>query len=280
MAGVRRTRVFLVYGALVFWALFILVPMVWVVLTSLKESQVIFAYPPQFAFAPTLQSYRTLLFSGSEVSGLHFQRYFWNSVMVAMGTTILTVLVAALAAFALGRFLFFGRKLVSTVILTTRLLPPIAAIIPLFLLMSSLGVLDTRFALITAYTALNLPLAVLILTTFFARIDREIEEAAQIEGAGTLRIFWSILMPLIAPGIVSAGISTFIVAWNDFSIAFVLTNENAATLPLLVVSFVTDIGTLWGPMSATGTLMLVPPIVFVVFFSRWLLDTFTVGPIK
>jgi multiple sugar transport system permease protein len=231
-------------------------------------------------FHPTLESYEMLFVSGHHAMAFDMKRLFFNSTVVAVVTSIMTLTTSCLAAYSLSRFRFAGRKFLAFLIIATRMLPPIATTVPIFLLMNSLKLVDSHFALIASYTAINIPFAVWMLRGFMDEIPTDLEEAAMIDGCSRLQALVRVTLPLVAPGVAATAVFAFLLAWNDFALALILTNKEAKTLPLIVVSFITEEGILWGPMAAAATLILLPPVVFVVLAQRHLARGLTLGAVK
>lgn len=257
-----------------------IIPIIWVVLTSIKPPIHTFKIPPEFIFKPTTEGYRMLFFESQHSIGINVFKSLKNSVIIAVISTAVTLFIGSFAAFSLVNFHFKFRKTISFAILATRMLPPIGTIVPFFLLINSLGILDTHIALIMAYTALNLPLTVWMLRGFMADIPSSLIDAALIDGCTYFMLMGRVYVPVILPGLVSTGVFSFLLSWNDFAIAMALTQSNARTLPLLAMSFITEEGILWGPMAGAITMTIIPPIIFVVLTHRGLAKGLTFGAVK
>ena len=263
-------------------AIFIVVifPVVWVFLTSFKSGKLVFDLPPVWIFNPTLDNYKYLLFESRFALGVNILQNMKNSIIVAFGSTLLAILASMYAGYALSRFRFKGKKSFSLFIIATRMLPPIGTMIPFFLLINSLHLIDTYSALIIAYTALNIPLATWMLRGFLDEIPTELDEAAIIDGCGNNKTLWTIIAPLSAPGLMATSIFSFVLSWNDFTLANVLTKREARTLPLVVSSFLTEEGVQWGPLSAAAMLVFLPPIIFFCCTYKHLAKGLTLGAVK
>lgn len=253
---------------------FLLFPVYWMVSTSLKTTNQTFAIPPVFIYEPTLQHYQEILGEGAVPRSLA------NSLIVAIGATSLAVLLGAPAAYALARFDFRGKADLWFWFISNRFLSPIVVAIPFFLLARDLNLLNTRLALILVYLTFNVPLVVWLCTDQFRLIPKEVDEAALVDGATQWQTFFRINLPLAAPGIAVSAILCFLFSWNEFLFAFVLTREEARTAPVEANNFVTDFGIRWGPMMATGTLIVLPVIVFAAIASRHLVRGLTMGAVK
>jgi multiple sugar transport system permease protein len=259
---------------LMFWSL---LPIGWNLLTSVKTRMDIFAVPPKLLVRPDFSAYgRALAFSG----GQSVWPNMINSSIIAMVSTVLTVGLAALAAYAFSRYTFRGRLALLYAMLGTRLLPPLTTVIPLFLLMSRLHLIDTHAVLIIIYTALNIPFATWLIKSFFDTIPRELEEAGQIDGCSGLRALWHITMPLAAPGLAASAIFVFVLAWNEFTFAYMFTSSKARTLPLLIAQAQGDDQIFWQDMAAQATILMILPLLVVLLMQRQLVRGLTAGALK
>ena len=208
--------------------------------------------------------------------------HFYNSFITASCASILCILIGTPAAFILVRA-NFPLKLnyfLTFWILFTRMVPPVATMLPYFLIMRKLGLLDTRIALIISDTSFNLPFIIWLLMGLIKELPTELEEAARIDGCSNFGVLTRIVTPLLIPGLVSAGTLVFIFSWNDFIYPLFLTSINAKTLAVVMPGFITDKGLLWGPMTALGGLMIIPVIIVALTFQRYLVRGLTLGAIK
>ncbi len=258
-------------------AVIVIFPVVWVISTSIKTDVDIFAIPPMLIpHHPTDGRYTQLWTYG-------LLAYLTNSVIVAISTAVVTIVIGTLAAFSLARFRLPGKwtARVSFWILSTRMFPPIVTVIPLFQLMRFLGLVNTRLGLVIAYAAFNIPFVVWMMRGFFVEIPKDLEEVAMVEGCSRMRAFWSISLPLVVPGLAATAIFTIILSWQEFLFALILTQTSAsATLPILVSSQVTQYQILWGQMSAAGTITMVPVLIFAFSVQRYLVRGMSFGAIK
>ncbi|MBZ9922337.1 carbohydrate ABC transporter permease [Mesorhizobium sp. B1-1-4] len=277
----RRRRRFTVgtagqYMALALTVAFTVFPLVWLFLTSIRSSADIFSVPvhiiPETA---TLTQYVSVFAEYDTMD------YVWNTVIVSAATVILVHLLAIPCAYALSRFRMPGAMLIFGLLLIMRMIPVIALAIPLFAVFAAMGMLDTIWALILSHTAAKLPVAIWLLLGFIQDVPKEIEEAAQSDGAGTVRTLVQIVTPLIAPGIGASAVITFLFTWNDLLLALTLTSSKAAqTLPVGLTNFVSQFGIDWGAMSAAGVLMVIPTLVFVWFAQGLLVKGLTTGAVR
>jgi ABC-type glycerol-3-phosphate transport system permease component len=231
-------------------------------------------------FRPTWENYLALV--GIVPSEFHFDLmlHFRNSILAAAGSTALAVLLGTPAAYAFARVRFRGRVPAMLFLLLMRLLPPIATVIPLFLIMRTLHLLDTVLGLVLAYSSFNLPFFIWIMYSFFVDLPKDIEDAARIDGATGWQAFARVMLPLSRPGLVAASIFAMIMAWNDFLFAVTLTGREAATLPLLIAGFITDVGVSWGTMMAAGSIIVVPVLLFAIVTQQHLVRGMTAGAMK
>lgn len=258
---------------LITWSL---LPIMWGVMTSLKSRVDIFAMPPKFFFTPTFEHYIAILRPGSG----SVYPYLLNTVVIAIGTTLGTIFLAALAAYALSRYSFRGRRVLLYSVLATRLLPPISTVVPLFMLMNSLRLIDTHLSLILIYSALGVPFSVWLMKSFFDTVPRDIEESAMVEGCNRLQTLWHVSLPLAAPGLVATGVFVLIIAWNEFMFAFMFTSVEARTLPILISEARGEDQFLWQDMASKATILMLPPLFLGWYLQRYLTRGLTAGALK
>ncbi len=251
-------------------------PLFWMLSTSLKPSAEIFATPPRLIPAqPTLENFARLF---GETA---FVTFFRNSALVSLATVALTLSVSALGAYGLTRFSFAGREKVAGLILTTYMFAPVMIIIPFYILVKQLGIVNTRLALVLSYTTFCLPFCLWLLRAFFESIPLELEEAALVDGAGRGRAVWHVVLPLALPGLIAAAIFTFILAYNDFLFALVLiTSEELKTLPVGVNDLFNATIVDWGMIMAAGVMITVPAVVFFSAVQRYLVQGWGAGGVK
>ena len=208
-------------------------------------------------------------------------RFLVNSVIISVGSSILAVMIGSLAAYALGRFRFKGNRDIAFWILTTRMAPAVAVIIPMFIMYRSFFHLyNTYTGMILVYLVFNLPFAVWMLRGFFAEIPTEIEEAAFVDGCSRLAAFWHVILPLVAPGMAASTIFCVIMSWNEFLFALILTADKTKTLPVAATTFVGSMGVQWGELCASGTVIMIPLLVFALLMQRHLVRGLTLGAVK
>ena len=254
--------------------LFCVFPFYWMVTTSLKDQVVALASPPVWSFAPTLGNYVEVLIEDKVGASLI------NSLIVAVCTTALALLVGTPAAYALARYEFRGKRDLWFWFITNRMVSPIVLALPFFLIVRSLGLLDTHIVLILIYLTFNLPIVIWICTDQFRSIPKDLDEAAALDGAGPWRTFSRIALPLAAPGIAVSAIFSFIFSWNELMYALVLTRKVAKTAPAVAVGFMEGYNLPYGKIMATSTLIVIPVIIFALIASRQLVRGLTMGAVK
>lgn len=253
-------------------------PVYWMVTISLKSEVDQFASPPRWLhFAPTLAHYADAFFTRS------FGQYLATSATVAALSTLCALTLGTLAAYGLARFRLRGKleSRLSLWILSTRMFPPIVTAVPLFLIMRDLRLLNTITSLVIVYTALNLPFVVWMMRGFFRELPRELEEAAMVDGDSRLGALVRVILPLVTPGLAATAVFCLIVSWNEFLLALVLTQTDAAmTLPVGIAGRVTQYEIKWGVMSAAGVVAMIPILVFAMAVQRYLVRGLSLGAVK
>lgn len=263
----------LIYVALIAAVVVALFPLVWTLSTSFKTTEEYFTFPPVWIPRhPTLEHYIYVISTGGT-------GYLLNSLLIA-GVNVLLVLVVSIpAAYAITRLRVGGENF-SFWILSQRMFPPVAAIIPLFLLLSRLKLVDRHPSLILTYSTFNVAFAVWLLIGFFEEFPIEIEDAALVDGCSRLRALLAIYVPMLAPGIIVVALFCFIFSWNEFMFAMILTREVAKTVTVKLAEFQAPTKILWGEMSALATISMVPVIAFAVFLQRYLVRGLALGGVK
>lgn len=264
-----------------FYVIFLLsfFPLLWIVLTAFKPGSDAFAVPPTWVFVPTLENFEQALGAGG--TGGAFASYLGNSLLVSVVSTTLTLALGAMAGHTLARKLR-GRagESVPLAFLLAKMIPALVLILPLYLLMQTLGLIDSPAALIIAYTAFNLPFAVWMSRGFFRDVPLEIEEAAYVDGASHWTSFWRVALPLAVPGLAATAILVFMAAWNEFLFAKLLTSQYGRTAPVAASLFITDDAILWGPIAATATLIIGVPLVLTMLLQKYIVRGLAAGALK
>jgi multiple sugar transport system permease protein len=271
----KPVRVFryLIVVILILWSA---IPILWLVSTSFKTRLEIFSSPPRIIFKPNFDSYVNLLGTGA----YSILPYLMNSVGIAVLSTLATLVLGALAAYAFSRMRFPGSRFLLSGVVLSKLLPPIVAIVPLFLLMRSLRLIDTHIGLAAIYAALNLPFAIWLLKAAFDAIPKALEEAALLDGCSSLGALRHVTFPLALPGIASAAIFVFIMSWREFTFALIFTSIRAKTMPVLIAESIGEMEISWQNMSTQATLVALPAFFFAYYMERYLIRGLTAGAIK
>lgn len=251
-----------------------LFPVIWMFLTSLKTQVQTFQIPPVWVFKPVYQNYSDLFFASS------IQKYLLNSLIITSASTAICLILGSFAAFTLTRFRIRGREDIAFWMLSTRMFPPIASAIPLYLLLRQFRLLDARLGLIVVYLALNLGFATWMMRGFFKELPVELEESAMIDGCSRYSAFFRVVLPLSAPGLVATAILCFIFAWNEFLFALLFTGRHAKTMPVVLAGFITQTGIRWGALTAAGVLTAVPTIILACLAQKYIVRGLTLGAIK
>jgi len=267
----------LVRGGLIALALaWSAIPILLVVLSSFKEASQIFEVPPALVFRPTLDNYRALWNERPE-----FFRALRSSLIVTMGTTLLTIVASTLAGYVYARYR--NRLLSGTAfgMLAARMLPPIIITVPLFPILNALRMNDTHILLVLLYAAFYVSLGTWIMRSFVAQLPIELEEAAAVDGAGPLAILVRVVFPLVVPGVIAVAIFVVVFAWNEYVFAMIFTTRNAKTAPVVIAEMLGTVeGVQWGVIFAAATVQLVPVLALVIALQRYLVAGLTAGAVK
>jgi multiple sugar transport system permease protein len=271
----RRTiteivRFLLILSAVV-WSLG---PLYWMISTAVMPSALDHSVPPVLIFTPTFENFWNLL------STTPFGQYLYNTLIIATVTTVASLFFGALAAYSFARFRYPGSDVLPLFYLVMRMLPRFVLVIPYYLLLRTLGLLNTHVGLILAYTTFALPFVIWMMIGFFKEIPVELEEAGMVDGAGRLGVLIRIVLPLALPGLAATAIFAFLLGWNELLFSVVLAGRDTRTLAQMPLTFETDRGTDWGLVMAAGTLILLPVIVFALAVQRYILRGMTLGAVK
>ncbi|MGI9303649.1 MAG: carbohydrate ABC transporter permease [Gammaproteobacteria bacterium] len=289
------------------YALIAMIPMVWIFLTGFKSPPDSIAYPPKVFFEPSLEGYVNLFTTRSRQSSEYlaslppaetwydalvrkrnmviagpsrFLGRYWNSIVIGFGSTFLAVFLGTLAAYGFSRFKVPLQDDLLFFILSTRMMPPIAVAIPIYLMYRTLGLSDTQLGMILLYTAVNLSLAVWLLKGFIDEIPREYEEAAMVDGYTRIQAFVKVVLPQAKTGIAATSIFCLIFAWNEYAFALLLTSGKAQTAPPFIPIIIGEGGLDWPAVAAGTTLFLLPVVIFTVLLRKHLLRGITFGAVR
>ena len=253
----------------------ILSPLFVMVSTAFKFKTQIFSNELTWFFVPTLTNFQAVLEDGTNI------RYLTNSLIIALVSTALTLVAGTLAAYAMVRYAFKGREGLSVMTLLLRMVPPAVLTIPVFTIWTyQYGLTNQLSGVILVYTAINLPFVMWIMQSFIQGVPLELEEAAEIDGASPLQVFYHAVLPVILPGLAAAAIFTFRIAWNEFILSLVLTNRITRTMPVKVSLFINEHNIEWGQIMAIGTLIAIPPLIFTFLAAKQIISGMTAGAVK
>jgi multiple sugar transport system permease protein len=289
------------------YALVSMIPLFWIFITGFKTPPDSIAYPPKIIFSPSLEGYVNLFTTRTRqtpeyIASLppaktwydklvrsrnmviagpskYIPRYV-NSLIIGFGSTLLAVFLGTIAAYAFSRFRVPLKDDLLFFILSTRMMPPIAVAIPIYLMYREIGLIDTRIGMILLYTAVNLSLSVWLLKGFMDEIPREYEEAAMVDGYTRLQAFWKVVLPQASTGIAATAIFCLIFSWNEYAFAVLLTSGNSQTTPPFIPFIIGEGGQDWPAVAAGTTLFLVPIVVFTILLRKLLLRGITFGAVR
>jgi len=277
---VRKKRIItntVVKVLIVIFTVIYLVPVYWVIVTSFKPENKALSWPPQFIPSKVVIDNYKVAFEQKSI--------FWymkNSLIISVGSVSVSMIVGGIAAysFAQMRWRKKTKKNLLLWIVSLKIMPPIAIVIPLFLIFVSLKLIDTHIGVIYAYIFFNLPFVIWLAYGFFRELPSEILEAARIDGCGMIRMFVKVIIPLTAPGLITVLLLTFMTSWNEFLFAIKLTAFNTSTIPVLISGFIIDRGLLWGQLCAVGTISVIPVIIVALFIQKYIVSGLTFGAVK
>ncbi len=275
----RRRAAFLrqlrIWSGVVACALFLL-PIAWMLLTSLKLQRDIFTTPPTIFFTPTLSTYVTYLTQHDLPARM------LNTLIVAGGAGLISIVAGSMAGYALARVKLRGATTIGVLILLSRGVPPIALAVPMFLVARAMGLLDHHITLILAYCTFLIPYVMWLMRGFFKALPEELEEAAKIDGCTRFGAFIRIIVPISLPGLLSTLIFSIILAWEELLFALVLTNRAASTVPVVISGIAGDTvnGANWGALTAVGTMTVIPVVIFALLVQKWLIQGLADGATK
>lgn len=272
--------IYILNAIIILWTV---APYLWLIVSSLSYKIDLLTVPLQWIPKRlTLENYVSLFVDRGSTSGnvSLFLASLRNSAIIATSSTLLAMSLGTLAAYALARLRFPANNLILLLMMGGHMLPPIAIVIPLYVILRSLKLLDSQIGLILVYQSFILPLVIWLLRSYFASIPSELEDAARIDGSSYVGALFRIVLPLSAPGLVSVAVFAFIAAWNEYLYAFIYTNIAAKTLPVLIGEFSTKLGLEYLRIAAAGVLASLPPVVLAFVFQRYIIQGLTAGAIK
>lgn len=266
-------RKWLWYIPVILVTLLFAAPFIWMLMTTFKTRVDTFAIPPKFIFTPTLENYQAVFNS-------EFMLSLRNSVVVSVISTVFSIGLGLLTAYGFSRYKFKGSDNVLFWILSLRMLPPVAVMVPFFLIFSNLKLLDKQLSLIMVYSIFNISFAVWLLKGFFDEIPIELEEAAMMDGYTPWQVFTKVSLPMVVPGIATTAVFCLIQSINEFLLAFVLTTRAATTGPVALAKFQSAIGVNWGEISAAASMLVLPVIIFTIFLRNQLIRGMSFGRLR
>jgi multiple sugar transport system permease protein len=279
-----RVRRALLYGCMIVLLFAIFAPLYWLFVSSISTRSELLNVPPHWIpQAPTLQNYLDILAPTEEASraSTNFRFALGNSVFVAAIVTVISLVFGSLAAYAFARLRFPYRQTGLYVYLSVRMLPAISLVIPLYIILRDAALLNTTTALVLLYLSFVLPFVIYIMVSFFQSIPYELEDAARVDGCSRFGVLWRIILPISAPGLVAAGIFAFLLSWDEFFYALLFTSTPAAkTVPVALAEFTGRNATDYPAQSAAAILALIPPVVLVLLFQRFIVSGLTSGAVK
>lgn len=293
-------RTLLLFGSLLF-ALYVLAPIAWLVSSSFQSEAEITSVPPHWVpDQPTLENFAAIFQSSEEVvtyenrkqgdtatggfipsTAVNLLPSMKNSFIVALAVVVLNLLVSVPAAYALAKIRFIGRTSSIYFMLSTRVIPDIALVVPFFLFVQKLGLMDNLWALIITYLAITVPFSIFILTGYFESLPDELDKAARVDGCSRLQTLVLVYLPLALPSLVAVVLFTFLTSWNEFLLALMFTQTPASqTMPIVVASFTSDFNISFSFINAAGVMAIVPPVIIAIMFERYIVSGLTAGAVK
>lgn len=259
-------------------------PVFWIILTAFKTRTDALAIPPRLLFSPTLENFKAVFFRTTDSGDLlstGFVQYFFNSIFIGGTSVALALVIGTLAAFGFSRYPLKGNDTYLFIILTTRMLPPIVVIIPIFLMFRLTGLSGSYWGVILLYTAFNLPFSIWMMKSFFDDLNREIEDSARLDGSSEWAVFFRICLPQVLAGLAATSVFALILTWNEFLFALLLTGTDTRTVPVAMANTIGgEIGVDWGLLSAIVSLFLIPVFAVTFALQNQLLRGVTFGTIR
>ena len=291
----------LLFFASMLFVVYVLAPIGWLVSSSFQSEAEITSVPPHWLpHQPTLENFEAIFQAKDKVVTYENRKQgdtatggyipstakdllpsMWNSLVVAIAVVILNLLVGVPAAYALAKIRFIGRKSSIYFMLATRVIPDIALVVPFFLFVQKLGLLDNLLSLVITYLAITVPFSIFILTGYFESLPDELDKAARVDGCSRLQTLLLVFLPLALPSLVAVVLFTFLTSWNEFLLALMFTQTPAAqTMPIVVASFTSDFTISFSFINAAGVLAIIPPVIIAILFERYIVSGLTAGAVK
>ena len=277
-AGWGRTAVAAVVSLAYFF------PVLWIILTAFKTHHDALAIPPVWFFTPTLENF-VAVFSraysaGAAAVDTGFAGFFFNSIFISGTSVLIALVVGTLAAYGFSRFPLKGNDTYLFIILSTRMMPAIVVIIPIFLMFQVTGLAGSYWGIILLYSAFNLPFTIWMMKSFFDELSPDVEDAARMDGSSEAKVFFKVCLPQVLAGIAATAVFGLILTWNEFLFALLLTSIRAQTTPVVIANFQSQFGLDWGSMTALAAVYSVPVILLTLFLQRQIVAGLTLGAVK
>lgn len=275
----KNLRLVLIYILVAITLIFFIFPIIWMVITAFKPEAETQRIPPAIIFSPTLNNFFRLL--GAEVGSYHYGQFLFNSIVVAVFSTMISIPLGTLAAYGLARFSFRGNYSIAFSFLAGRFMPPIATAIPLYLMFNTLGAIDKYHSIVTVHALVEIPFVVWLMRGFFLEVPSDLDDSAMVDGCSRIGALFRVILPTVRPGLFATIIFTVIVSWNEFLFALILTRVNTRTLPVAATEFIVSfIGYDYGAMSAAGVVIGIPIIAFALMVQKHLIKGMTLGAVR
>lgn len=269
------SRKLVLYLLLTLVMIFFIGPIIWFILLSVRPPSTAFTMPPVLTFEPNLDAFRRTLIDPGDNAHQAV-----NSFIVAVCAVLLNLPFSVPAAYALSRFKIKRKKFLMLWYLSLLMAPPVAFLIPYFILMTNIGLAGTYLSMVLVMQTLTIPFSIWLMKSFIDEVPREIEEAARIDGASGLTIMFRVILPLVMPGLIVTSMFAFVFAWNNAAFPLVLSSQSTATLPIGTLSYFTNTGVTWGNIAAAAVVAMLPPMVIFLIFDRFVVRGLTFGAVK
>lgn len=265
----------LLYGLLALVLLFFIGPIIWFIMLAIRPPSTAFAMPPQFSFAPTLDAFRYTMLSPGENAPQAV-----NSLIVALGAVLLNLPFSVPAAYSLSRFKIKRKKFIMLWYLGLLMAPPVAFLIPYFILMTNIGLSGSYLSMVLVLQTLTIPFSIWLMKSFIDEVPVEIEEAARVDGASYATILAKIVLPLVRPGLIVTSMFAFVFAWNNAAFPLVLSSQSTATLPIGTLGYFANTGVTWSYIAAAAVVAMLPPMIIFLIFDKYVVRGLTFGALK
>ena len=276
MTGSRiGLKIAAIYALLALTLLFFIGPIVWFIMLAIRPPSTAFSMPPQFLFEPTLDAFRYTMLNPGENAPQAV-----NSLIVAVGAVLLNLPFSVPAAYSLSRFKIKNKKFIMLWYLGLLMAPPVAFLIPYFILMTNIGLSGSYLSMVLVLQTLTIPFSIWLMKSFIDEVPVEIEEAARIDGSSYFTILWKIILPLVRPGLIVTSMFAFVFAWNNAAFPLVLSSQSTATLPIGTLGYFANTGVTWSYIAAAAVVAMLPPMIIFLVFDKYVVRGLTFGALK